>query len=325
MTILCLGSVNIDHVYRVSHLPGPGETLACKGHAVHLGGKGANMSLAAALSGGQVSHAGAIGPDGRWCRERLAAVGVGVEDLVEAEESTGHATILVDDAGENAIVIHGGANRTLTRSLIDQALARRARGDWLLIQNETNMAPEAAKAARAAGLKVAYAAAPFDRVTVTDILPHVDLLAVNAVEARQLAEHLGVVPEAIPIPAVLVTEGADGARYRDGAGEIRMPAFDVTPVDTTGAGDTFLGVFLATLDGGAAPEAALERAAAAAAIQVTREGAAASIPTAEDIERIRSDQRNAPRARLDAPPGIGEKPGASLRPPRARKPAPGRR
>jgi len=283
MTIFNLGSINIDHVHRVARLPGPGETVADRGYASGLGGKGVNQSLAAAAAGARVHHIGAVGAADGWIVERLAAAGIDVGDLALVAAATGHAIICVDAAGENQIVIHGGANRALTLEQIDRALARARPGDWFLAQNETNLIGEGLARARASGLRTAYAAAPFEAAAVAGLIGSVDLLALNEVEARQLAAHLGTAAEALPVPELLVTLGARGARWRAGGTVCEVAAFPVTPVDTTGAGDTFLGVFLAARDGGAGPEAALGRAAAAAALQVTRPGAADAIPTAPQV------------------------------------------
>ncbi len=283
MTIFNLGSINIDHVYRVAHLPGPGETVSDLGYAQGLGGKGVNQSLAAAAAGARVHHIGAVGADGAWIVERLAAAGVDVADLATVAAATGHAVVCVDAGGENQIVIHGGANRALTVEQIDRALARARPGDWFLAQNETNLIAEGFARAQALGLKTAYAAAPFEAATAAGLIGSVDLLAVNEVEAGQLAAHLGTAADALPVPELLVTLGARGARYRARETVCEVAAFPVTPVDTTGAGDTFLGSFLAARDGGAAPEAALRQAAAAAALQVTRPGAADAIAAADEV------------------------------------------
>ena len=289
MSILCIGSINIDHVYRVNRHPGPGETLPDDSYAVHLGGKGANMSLAAAAAGAQVSQVGAIGSEGTWCRDRLSAAGVGVWGIADTDAVTGHAVVMVDQSGENIILIHAGANRALTEAQIAPAISRAAPGDWVLLQNETNLVAHAAAMARRAGLKVAYAAAPFDAGAAVDVLPHVDLLAVNEVEAAQLATALGTQAETLPVPAVLITRGAEGAVYRDGGTTLATPAFPVTPIDTTGAGDTFLGYFLAGLDNDATAEDALSRASAASAIQITRPGAADAIPLAAEVDAFLAD------------------------------------
>ncbi len=288
MTIFNLGSINIDHVYRVAHLPGPGETVSDLGYAQGLGGKGMNQSLAAAAAGARVHHIGAVGADGAWIVERLAAAGVDVADLATVAAATGRAVVCVDANAENQIVIHGGANRALTVEQIDRALARARPGDWFLAQNETNLIAEGFARARARGLRTAYAAAPFEAAAAAGLIGPgparlVDLLAVNEVEAGQLAAHLGTAADALPVPELLVTLGARGARYRAGEMVCEVAAFPVTPVDTTGAGDTFLGVFLAARDGGAAPEAALRQASAAAALQVTRPGAADAIPAGPEV------------------------------------------
>ena len=286
MTILNVGSVNIDHVYRVARHPKPGETISDLGHAVHLGGKGANMSLAAAMAGADVRHVGCIGAEGTWCRDRLATEGIDVSALVEVDEATGHAVIMVDEAGENIIVIHSGANLALTEAQIRNAIARCQPGDWLLLQNETNLVPFAAQTAKKAGMKVAYAAAPFDAAAAAKVLPHTDLLAVNEVEATQLAEHLGKPLADLPVPEILITLGAKGALYREGNTEHRYDAYPVAVVDTTGAGDTYLGYFLASLANGAPIRRAMQRANAASALQIMKPGAADAIPTSREVDLL---------------------------------------
>ncbi len=290
MTVYNLGSINIDHVYRVARLPRPGETVAARDYARGLGGKGANQSLAAALAGGRVVHIGGVGADGAWAVERLRAAGVDVTHVGTFEAATGHAVILVDDAGENQIVIHGGANRAVTAGQVAQALAAAGPGDWFLAQNETALTPESLARARAAGLATAYAAAPFDPEAAAAVLDSVDLLAVNEGEAEALAAHLGTGLDALPVPRLLVTRGARGAEYRAGGEIAAVAAFPVEAVDTTGAGDTFLGYLLAGLDGGMAVEQALRRAAAAAALQVTRPGAADAIPAADAVDAFLKEQ-----------------------------------
>ena len=290
MTIFNLGSINIDHVHRVAHLPAPGETVSDLGYLQALGGKGANQSLAAAAGGARVHHIGAVGPDGAWAVERLAAGGVAVEAIATVGAPTGHAVILVDGAGENQIVIHGGANRLLDMAQVERALGRARPGDWFLAQNETNLVAEALARARAAGCRTAYAAAPFDAGTAAALIGSVDLLAANEIEAGQLAAHLGRSVEELPVAELLMTRGARGAWHRAGGKVTEVAAFPVKAVDTTGAGDTFLGFFLAARDARAAPDAALGRAAAAAAIQVTRPGAADAIPAGPEVDAFLAER-----------------------------------
>ncbi|MEM9097085.1 MAG: PfkB family carbohydrate kinase [Pseudomonadota bacterium] len=284
MTIFCYGSINIDHVHRVPHFPAPGETLADLGYQCHLGGKGANQALAAAASGAEVRMIGAVGADGGWARERMAASGIDVSGVQDSQSATGHAVIYVTPDAENQIVLHGGANQGLTAEMVETALQAAKPGDWWLCQNETNRVAEAAKAARASGLRVAYAAAPFQAEDAVAVLPYADLVAVNAGEAAALAAHLGQSIETLPIAMLLVTDGSAGARLLHNGTETSVPAFAVNAVDTTGAGDTFLGTLLAGLDLGHPPDTALTRAAAAAALQVTRPGAGDAIPTIDEVD-----------------------------------------
>jgi len=282
MAIYNLGSINIDHSYRMDHLPAPGETIAAHTLVTGLGGKGANQSIAIARAGGTVCHIGAIGPEGGWTVDRLAADGVDVTGVVTTDTPTGHAIIAVDDRAENAIILFPGANRQVAPDQVVAMLAGARPGDWLLLQNETSAGLRAGRAARDRGLRVCYCAAPFDSAAVREILPFTDLLSVNELEEAQLLADL-------PAGALdgidrLVTYGSRGAALVTGVGAVRVGAFEVTPVDTTGAGDTFLGFALAGLDAGLATDQMLRRAAAAAAIQVTRPGAAEAIPQGAEVD-----------------------------------------
>lgn len=280
MAVWNLGSINLDHTFRVPHIPAPGETIAAGGQMTALGGKGANQSVAAARAGARIHHIGAIGPDGEAMLAALAGYGVDTAAVARVATHTGQAVILVDDAGENAIVINSGANLAPDAEQVGKALADAAPGDTLLLQNETSAQAEAASIARARGLHVIYSAAPFDAAAVRAVLPHGTLLVMNAGEAADLTAAMGALP---PIDC-LITRGAQGADWLSpGADPLHQPAFAVTPVDTTGAGDTFIGWLAACLDLGLSRPRALQQAAAAAAIQVTRPGAAPAIPTAAEV------------------------------------------
>lgn len=282
--IFNLGSINIDHFYRVPHLPAPGETLAASGYAMGLGGKGANQSAAAAKAGAKVAHIGAVGAEGIWARDRLQGWGVNVDHVAVVDGASGHAIINVDDGGENSIVLFPGANRAMPFDLVERALAGAADGDLLILQNETAHQAEAAALARAKGMQVLYSAAPFDVDAVRAVLGQVTVLALNAVEAEQLCAALGCGLDQIDVPEILVTRGAQGAEWRSRAGgQATAAALKVAAVDTTGAGDTFAGYFAAGRDRGLAPQAALEWAGAAAALKVTRRGTADAIPTAAEV------------------------------------------
>lgn len=286
MTIWCLGSVNADHVYRLPHLPGPGETLAASDYSRGLGGKGANMAVAAARAGARVELVGAVGPDGVWMKDRLAEYGVSVGHVAEAEVASGHAIISVDAHGENQITIFGGANRALDAGVVAGSFDEAEAGDIFVCQNETNLQREAAEIAKARGLRIVYAAAPFEVGAVRAMLDVADMLVLNAVEAAQLQEATGMAPEALPVADVVVTLGADGVRWIDTkTGQSRdFPALKVAAVDTTGAGDTFTGYLLAGLDRGEGMAAAITLAGRAAALKVTRRGTADAIPARAEVE-----------------------------------------
>ncbi|MFD1511621.1 ribokinase [Lacimonas salitolerans] len=283
MTLFTFGSINADHTYLVPHLPGPGETLAARSLTTGLGGKGANQSVAAARAGADVVHIGAVGRDGGWALDRLAGYGVQTHAIVQIDTPTGHAIICVDPRGENQIIVYPGANRALTPDQLTTMDAAEP-GDWLLLQNETNLQVEAAQRARAAGASVAYSAAPFEVDAVRAILPMTDLLLLNAVEAAQLCDALGVTLADLPVPRVVVTKGADGVDWHEGGKTVTVPAHPVDVVDTTGAGDTFAGYLVAGLSQGMTPDDALRLAAAAAALKVTRAGTADAIPTRAQVD-----------------------------------------
>ena len=288
MTIYCVGSINADHFYDVPHIPTPGETLAGSNFRIGLGGKGANQSVAAAKAGAEVVHIGAVGDNGAWTVERLNDLGVNTDHIITVEEPTAHAIINVAADGENAIVIYSGANLCQSEDEIAAALKSAKPGDYLILQNEASLQVEAAQMAKAAGLEVVYSAAPFSTKAVEAMLPHTDILVVNDVEAAQLSEALKVDVIDLPVKGALVTRGADGADFIAGGNVTHVDAQQVTPVDTTGAGDTFLGYFVAGLDQGMSVGDAMALAAAAGALKVTRPGTADAIPSREEVEAFRA-------------------------------------
>jgi ribokinase len=279
----------VDHVYRVTELVAAGETASSLSHDVFPGGKGLNQSLAAAKAGAIVHHLGAIGQDGALLRQVLLDAGVDVTGLVERSDvASGHAVIQVNDRGENAIVIAGGANRTLTDA--DRSAARDllSPGDWLLLQNEINDLPLAFELCRDTGARLAFNLAPVDGREAGYDLGCVDLLIVNEIEARAVvpedvaagddASVAGWLANRYPDMDVVLTAGSAGLHYaRDDSVE-HQPAFPVTPLDETAAGDAFIGFLLAGLLAGEEMTAALRLGAAAGAQAVTVAGAASSIP-----------------------------------------------
>lgn len=290
MSVVVVGSANLDLVYTVAAIPRPGETVLATGSARHPGGKGANQAVAAARAGASVAMVARVGADdaGTLLLSTLAEAGVGTEHVSRVDAATGTAIVTVDASGENAIVVDAGANGLLDEPSPEEADLL-AGSDVLLLQLEVPLATvvAAARTALSAGTTVVLNAAPVQALP-GELLALVDVLVVNEQEADALG---GGGPDGVgalltSVPAVVVTWGARGAvvAQRGGASS-RLAAPSVTPVDTTGAGDTFCGALAAALDRGDALESAARFAVAAASLSVQRHGAVPSIPTREEIER----------------------------------------
>ena len=291
-----LGSLCIDHVYKVPAFTGPGETVSSAIHEVFPGGKGLNQSIAAARAGVDIVHVGCVGEDGRWLKDALAAEGVDVSGLRVVEGSSGHAVIQVNEAGENAIVIFGGTNRTLVEEDIRAALGRVEGGDWLMLQNEINDLEQVLRLADERGCQVAFNVAPVDGREAGYDLSGVTLLIVNEIEASALAgseadgddwsEVMAALGRRAPKAAVVLTLGSGGLVYSDESGLASLPAYAVAAVDETAAGDAFIGFLMGSLIRGESMEDALRMGSAAGALAVTRAGAASSIPAVAEVRSL---------------------------------------
>ncbi|MCR9113526.1 MAG: ribokinase [Rhodobacteraceae bacterium] len=280
------GSINADYIYQVPHLPVPGETLAATALTRELGGKGANQSVAASRAGAQVIHVGAVGPDGAWAISELEGHGVDCTHVTMLDSTTGHAIINVDTGGENAIVIFPGANQEQSLTDVESAFMVAGQGDFLLLQNETNLQAKAAKLARSKDMTVVYSAAPFSPDSVRAVLPYVDILVMNSVEFSQLTEVLGDTISDLPAMVQIVTKGSAGVDWIENETTRHVPARKVKPVDTTGAGDCFAGYVVAGLAEGMSPEQALRLGTSAAALQIQRRGTAGAIPIRSDVNAL---------------------------------------
>ena len=290
--ILDFGSLNIDYVYGVSHMVVPGETLAARDRSVYPGGKGLNQAVALARAGAQVWLAGMVGPEGDVLLDVCRAANVSVEHVRRTETATGHTIIQVDATGQNAILLYGGANRQVGESFADEVLARFDAGDYLVLQNEISCLGHIVDVAHARGLQVVLNPSPFDEHLDEVDLSKVSLFLVNEVEGAQICggptdpgRILDVMSERFPHAATVLTLGADGSAYQapDGGERIWQRACPVTAVDTTGAGDTFTGYFVAARSAGMPAREALDLAARASALAVTRAGAVPSIPTMDEV------------------------------------------
>jgi ribokinase len=279
--ILVAGSANLDFVVRAAHIPAPGETVLGHALATHPGGKGANQAVAAARAGGATTHMLlALGADAyaQPLEQSLHGAGVKAHIVRSADEATGTAFICVSDDAENAITVAPGANNTLA----PHHLPALDGFSHLLMQLETPTATVAAyaRAARAAGVAVVLNAAPAQPLDA-EMLALVDILIVNEGELASITGSTGPVSEGLEqlqVPLVVVTLGARGCCARQGTEHLLQPAYAITPVDTTGAGDTFCGVLVAALDHGAALADALRMASAASALACIHAGAQSAIP-----------------------------------------------
>lgn len=299
MKVLCFGSVNIDYTYRVKHFVGKGETLAADSLQVFSGGKGLNQSVALARAGADTWHGGAVGTDGLFLVRQLKEAGVRTEHIQVLDTvRTGNAIIQNDAEGDNCIILYGGANRAVTEEQIAGVLEHFQEGDYLVLQNEISGVDTLIKRGRQKGMRIVLNPSPVDEALLGCPLDSVDYLILNQVEALQLlGQPAGEVMDAetvyrrleerFPAASIVLTLGGDGALYRDGETVRSQPAYPVKAVDTTGAGDTFTGFLMGGLARGASMTEAMEEAALAAALAVTRAGAAPAIPTLEEVRDFR--------------------------------------
>jgi len=289
LKILNFGSLNIDKVYSVPHFVSAGETLSSTNYDEFPGGKGLNQSIALAKAGAQVYHGGNIGKDGLFLKEVLAEANVNVDWIDENGNTTGHAIIQVSASGENCILLLGGANKEITIDHINQVLANFSQNDLLLLQNEINDLAYIVETAHKRGLKIALNPSPIDETITTLDFSKIDYLILNEIEAKAITnEHTNdkIFQKLLSLNKqlkIVLTLGKEGVIYKDSVEEHRQAAFKVDAVDTTAAGDTFLGYFLSQISQQEEIKSALQMAAKAAAIAVTRKGASSSIPSSQEV------------------------------------------
>jgi ribokinase len=290
MKVINFGSLNFDRVYEVEHLVQPGETITAKSYHRLCGGKGLNQSIALARAGAPVFHAGKVGSDGEPLIACLKSAGVDTTHIgmIESKPS-GHAMIQVDRHGQNSIIIHGGANREIQKEDAGRVLGHFSAGDYLMLQNEIRSIPDIIVLARKRGMTIFLNPAPMDKTVLVYPLDLVDYFFINEIEGRELTGEtepramVEAMRKRFPRSATILTLGENGVIYADQQTSLSVPAEKVTPVDTTAAGDTFIGFFIAQTLKGETVEKCLQTASRAAAICVTRHGAADSIPRMEDV------------------------------------------
>lgn len=292
MKALVFGSMNIDKVYSLKKLPKKGETLTCEKYELHVGGKGLNQAISLARSGAEAYMAGYIGTDGKFLKDYLESAGVNTEMIRITDGFTGHAVIEVDPEGQNQMILFQGANAEITEEYCDKVLEGFSAGDIVLMQYETSQVEYMMRKAREKGLKTALNPSPFCEKLKDLPYELIDFLILNEFEGKSISgendtdKAVEKLKEMTGSGTVILTLGGDGAICSDAVSTVRVPAFAVNAVDTTGAGDTFTGYILNKLCAGADKAEALTFASAASAIAVTKSGAAETIPTAGEVEKF---------------------------------------
>ena len=289
MKTMMMGSMNIDYVYQVDHFVQPGETIRVHSRQVMCGGKGLNQAVALAKAGLDVSAAGFAGTGGEVLIRALAENDVRTEYIEQLDQPNGHTIIQVDTHGNNCILYDPSTNEMFTEEKIDAWLALLDGNDVLILQNETNLVPYMIDAAYAKGIRVSFNPSPVSADIRAYPLGKCTWLFINETEGEMIsgctdpAAILDFFGRQYPDTGVILTLGEDGAWYSGRDGRFFHRAFPVNAVDTTGAGDTFTGYFLQAALAGSGREKALEQACAAAALSVTRPGAAQAIPRMQEV------------------------------------------
>lgn len=291
MKILNFGSLNIDYVYSLSHFVQKGETITSDKLNVFAGGKGLNQSIALSRAGGNVYHAGAIGADGVFLEEVLNEAGVDTRFLMKYEDvRTGNAIIQKDRGGDNCIILYGGANQAITKEMADEVLSAFGEGDWLFLQNEISEIPYIVEKAHERGMRIVLNPSPMNEKILRINLNYIDCFILNEVEAHALVQKdvdqaalLNQLKERFPHAEIVLTLGEKGSVYAGAEGIAEQKAYQVATVDTTAAGDTFIGYYMAERLQGESVKEALDMASRASAIAVSKKGAAPSIPKRDEV------------------------------------------
>ena len=254
-----------------------------------------NQSIALGKAGAEVYHAGAIGEDGRFLVKCLEDAGVDTKYVkILQDVQSGHAIIQNTDDGDNCILLYGGANQLITKEQVDETLAAFEAGDYLILQNEINELKYIVEQAHAKGMQIVLNPSPMNEVITELPLEYVNYFLLNEIEAGQVLgrpvenpdEIMAGLAERFPHAKVVLTLGGDGSMFFDGTRKVAQGIYKVKAVDTTAAGDTFTGYFIAGEAKGQAVEVSMDMAAKAAAITVSRPGAGVAIPTLDEVEKF---------------------------------------
>lgn len=292
MKILNFGSLNLDYTYSVDHIVKEGETISSLGVQTNLGGKGFNQSVALARAGKEVFHAGLVGEGGQLFYDACKKYGINTKYINTVLGRSGHTIIQVDKNGQNCIVLYGGANQKITKEYVNKVLSDFSKGDIIVLQNEINELPYIIDEAYKREMTIVLNPSPMDEKLNSCDLKKVSVFILNETEGQQITAAtdndaiLDAMQRRFPDAKIMLTLGKDGSIYTDGKKTVTRKAFSVNAVDTTAAGDTFTGFFIAGLVDGLPIEEILLKATKASALAVQKEGAAQSIPTAEEVEEF---------------------------------------
>ena len=295
MKILSFGSLNVDYVYKLPHVVMKGETIASKALNIYPGGKGLNQSIALGKAGADVYHAGSIGEDGKFLVKCLEDAGVHTKHVKIIENmQSGHAIIQNTDDGDNCILLFGGANQMITKDQVDETLTDFESGDFLILQNEINELKYIIEQAHAKGMQIVLNPSPMNEVITELPLEYINYFLLNEIEASQVLarpvenpdEIIAALAEKFPNAKIVLTLGGDGSVFFDGTKKVSQGIYKVKAVDTTAAGDTFTGYFIAGEAKGQDVNLSMDMAAKAAAITVSRPGAGVAIPTLDEVEKF---------------------------------------
>ena len=277
-----------------------GETLSAKELNVYTGGKGLNQSIALARAGVETYQAGAIGTDGMFLLEQLKEAGVKT-DLVKilGDVRTGNAIIQNDDEGDNCIVLFGGANQAITKEQVDEVFKDFTNEDYLLIQNEINELSYIVEKAKEEGMKIILNPSPMNEKIMKLPLDQIDYFILNEIEAMQILEMdkpeeidgkyiASLLHERFKDATIVLTLGSEGSVCISDDEYVEQSIYKVKAIDTTAAGDTYTGYFIAGILNGKTIKEAMDTASKASAIAVSRQGAAPSIPCLEEVEEYKN-------------------------------------
>lgn len=289
MKVLNIGSLNYDYVYQVNHIVREGETILTDDMQTFCGGKGLNQSIALAKAGIKVFHAGLVGEEGTLLLDTCKEFGVDTSLIQRIAGKSGHTIIQVDKKAQNSILLFGGANQSLTREMIESWIAQFSAGDLLLLQNEVNELPFIIETASQQGLFIVLNPSPFNEKLLECDLGKVSMFLLNEIEGEQISGEkdanrmLTIIGERYPKAKVILTLGERGSIYYDQNEMIQQGIFPAKAVDTTAAGDTFTGYFIASMIEGLLPKKCLEIASYASSLAVSRMGAVSSIPMRSEV------------------------------------------